>query len=214
VARLMRKHGISAQPVKRFVVTTDSRHDLPVAQNLLGQDFGAEQADTRWSSDITYIWTAEGWLYLSVILDLFSRKVVGWAMKPTLERGLVVSALNRACSQRRPQDGALICHSDRGSQYASGDYQALLKQCGILCWMSRRGNCFDNAPVESFFAILKRELVHRYRFATREEARVAVFRWIEIWYNRKRRHSALGYVSPEAFERECQQRQQPRLRAA
>ncbi len=210
VARLMRKHAINAQPVKRFVVTTDSRHDLPVAENLLGQDFEAKEADTRWSGDITYIWMGEGWLYLSVVLDLFSRKVVGWSMQPTLERGLVVSALEMALAQRRPK-GELICHSDRGSQYASADYQALLKQSGITCSMSRRGNCYDNAPVESFFASLKRELVHRYRFTTREEARAAIFRWIEVWYNRKRRHSALGYISPEAFER---QRQQPQLRAA
>ncbi len=207
VARLMRKHAISAQTVKRFVVTTDSGHDLPVAQNLLGQEFAATEADTRWSGDITYIWTGEGWLYLSVVLDLFSRKVAGWSMQPTLERGLVISVLEMALLQRRPVEGELICHSDRGSQYASADYQRLLKESGIVCSMSRRGNCFDNAPVESFFASLKRELVHRYRFATREEARAAVFRWIEVWYNRKRRHSALGYISPEAFERQHQQPQ-------
>lgn len=213
VARLMRKHGISAQPVRRFVVTTDSRHDLPVAQNLLGQDFSASEADIRWSGDITYIWTGEGWLYLSVVLDLFSRKVVGWSMQPTLERSLVVSALEMALQQRQP-DAGLLCHSDRGSQYASADYQAVLADAGITCSMSRRGNCYDNAPVESFFASLKRELVHRYRFATREEAKTAVFRWIEVWYNRKRRHSALGYISPEAFERQSQQSQQPQLMAA
>ena len=207
VARLMRKHQITAQPVKRFVATTDSRHDLPVAANLLGQNFGAQQADTCWSGDITYIRTGEGWLYLAVVLDLCSRRVVGWAMHQNLNRSLALSALSMALLQRRPAAG-LICHSDRGSQYASGDYQAALTAAGIICSMSRRGNCYDNAPVESFFASLKREMVHRYRFATREEARAAVFRWIEIWYNRKRRHSALGYISPDQFERQRQQPQQ------
>lgn len=200
VARLMRQNGIRPEPVKRFVVTTDSRHSLPVAQNVLDQQFEAQESDTRWACDITYIWTRQGWLYLSVVLDLFSRKVVGWSLRPTLERGLVVSALGLALSQRQPNAG-LLCHSDRGSQYASADYQALLKQSGIVCSMSRRGNCYDNAPVESFFSTLKRELIHRRQYETREEARADIFRWIEVWYNRKRRHSALGYISPQEFEK-------------
>jgi putative transposase len=203
VARLMRQSGIRPEPMKRFVVTTDSKHTMPVAQNVLGQQFDAREADTRWAADITYIWTRQGWLYLSVVLDLFSRKVVGWSVQPTLERRLVTEALSMALLQRLPEDSGLLCHSDRGSQYASADYQALLKEAGLVCSMSRRGNCLDNAPVESFFSTLKRELVHRRQYATREEARADIFRWIEIWYNRKRRHSALGYISPEAYEQKA-----------
>ena len=199
VARLMRKHRITARPLRRFAVTTDSGHRLPVAPNRLAQDFRVDGPNAAWSGDITYVWTGEGWLYLAVVLDLSSRRVVGWSMGPTLDRSLVVEALQGALAQRRPAAG-LICHSDRGSQYASGDYQALLHRAGALCSMSRRGNCYDNAPVESFFASMKRELVHRRSFTTREEARVAVFEWIAVWYNRKRRHSALGYLSPEQFE--------------
>ena len=204
VARLMRTHQISAQTKPRFVITTQSDPDLPVAKNLLAQRFGAEEPDTRWTADFTYIWTGEGWLYLSVVLDLFSRRIVGWAMQSDRERSLVLSALQSALAARRPSSG-LLCHSDRGSQYASGDYQSLLCTAGIECSMSRKGNCYDNAPAESFFSSFKRELIHRYSYATREEARTSIFRWIEVWYNRERRHSALGYVSPEAFERQHQQ---------
>lgn len=209
IARLMRKHGITARPLRRYKVTTDSKHSLPVAENLLDQKFKVQKANTRWAGDITYLWTGQGWLYLAVILDLWSRRVIGWSMKQTLDRSLALDALNAAIKLRRldtiagMQDG-LICHSDRGSQYASGDYQASLKEARIICSMSRKGNCYDNAPVESFFASLKRELVHRNRFTTREEARTAVFTWIEGWYNRKRRHSALGYLSPEEFEKRQQ----------
>lgn len=203
VARLMRKHGITARPLKRFVVTTDSKHNLPVAPNLLEQQFGAEKPNTRWSGDITYIWTSEGWLYLAVVVDLCSRRVVGWSMKSTMDRSLATAALDAALKLRRPAVG-LLCHSDRGSQSASGDYQKQLSDAGIVCSMSRKGNCCDNAPVESFFASFKRELIHRSRFSTRQEARSAVFEWIEVWYNRKRRHSALGYISPEEFERQHQ----------
>jgi putative transposase len=204
IARLMRLAKIRAVRPRRFVVTTDSDHDLPIAENLLDRMFGAETPDTRWSADITYIWTGQGWLYLAVILDLFSRRVVGWAMDQTIERSLVLSALDMAIVSRRPgQD--LLCHSDRGSQYASGDYQKRLEDAGIICSMSRRGNCWDNAPSESFFASLKKEMVYRTRFETRQQARSAIFEWIEVWYNRKRRHSTLGYMSPEAFERQHQQ---------
>jgi transposase InsO family protein len=191
---------------KRFVVTTDSDHDMPIAENLLDRHFDVEVPDTRWSSDITYIWTSQGWLYLAIILDLFSRRIVGWAMSAIIDRHLVLSALEMAIVGRDPTQ-KMLCHSDRGSQYASEDYQERLKKAGMVCSMSRKGNCWDNAPTESFFASLKKEMVYRTHFATREQARSAIFSWIEVWYNRKRRHSALGYISPEAFERNYQQQQ-------
>ncbi len=200
VARLMRQAGLRAVVTPRFRTTTDSKHALPVAQNLLERDFAAPAANVKWASDITYVWTGEGWLYLAVVLDLFSRRVVGWAMQASLDRSLVLKALEAALGHRRPGPG-LLHHSDRGSQYASGEFQARLAASGILCSMSRRGNCWDNAPVESFFGTLKQELVHRCRFATRAVARQAVFEYIEAWYNRQRRHSSLGYVSPAEFER-------------
>ena len=206
IARLMRLHKISALPPKRFVVTTDSDHKMPIAENLLERTFEVETPDTKWTADITYLWTGEGWLYLAVILDLFSRRIVGWAMDQTIDRTLVLSALNMAILARKPGSD-LLCHSDRGSQYASDDYQKRLAEAGIVCSMSRRGNCWDNAPTESFFAGLKKEMVYRTRFETRQQARSAVFWWIEVWYNRKRRHSTLGYLSPEAFERKHQQEQ-------
>ena len=157
IERIMRKHGICGQPLKRFKVTTDSKHDLPIAENLLDQNFEVEAPNTRWSGDITYLWTGQGWLYLAVILDLWSRRVVGWSMQANLERALALEALDAAIRQRQPQRGnGLICHSDRGSQYASFDYQTILRENGIACSMSRKGNCYDNAPVESFFASLKR----------------------------------------------------------
>jgi len=201
VARIMRKYGITARPLRRFVVTTDSKHRLPVAPNRLDQKFTVEMPNTHWSADITYLWTGEGWLYLAVVLDLYSRRVVGWSLQDSLDRSVVITALESALMQRTPRVG-LICHSDRGSQYASDDYQALLSKAGAICSMSRKGNCYDNAPTESFFASLKRELIHRYTFATREEARITVFEWIAVWYNRKRRHSTLGYLSPEQFEQQ------------
>jgi len=185
---------------RRFRVTTDSRHALPVAQNLLARGFGAPGANVKWASDITYLWTGEGWLYLAVVLDLFSRRIVGWCIQPCLDRSLVVNALRAALGQRRPEAG-LLHHSDRGSQYASTDFQARLEAKGILCSMSRRGNCWDNAPVESFFGTLKQELINRCRFVTRQQARQQVFEYIEAWYNRQRRHSSLGYISPAEFER-------------
>lgn len=206
IARLMRLSHLYAVTARRFVVTTDSNHALPIAENLLDREFTVATPNARWSADITYIWTSEGWLYLAVMLDLFSRRVIGWAMGETLERSLVLAALDMAVKGRQPRTG-LLCHSDRGSQYASGDYQDALQKARVTCSMSRKGNCWDNAPTESFFATLKRELVHRRRFASRDEARSAVFAWIETWYNRKRRHSTLGYLSPEAFERQYQQNQ-------
>lgn len=199
IARIMREHGIAAEYARRHVVTTDSSHALAVAPNLLDQRFEASRADTRWTSDITYIWTREGWLYLAVVLDLFSRRIVGWSMKEQIDRTLVIDAL-QAALRSRPRPEGLICHSDRGSQYASVDYQERLAVAGATCSMSRKGNCYDNAPAESLFASLKRELVHQARFATRQQARAAIFWWIEVWYNRRRRHSSLGYLSPEQFE--------------
>jgi putative transposase len=212
IARIMRKYQITARPLRRSVKTTDSSHGQPVASNLLDQQFSVEKPNTRWSADITYLWTGEGWLYLAVVLDLYSRRVIGWSLQDTLDRSLALNALKSALLQRNPGSG-LICHSDRGSQYASGDYQALLTKAGAVCSMSRKGNCYDNAPVESFFASLKRELIHRRSFATHEEARSAVFEWIAVWYNRKRRHSSLGYLSPEQFERQYLS-QEPMRRAA
>ncbi len=195
----MRRAGLRALVAPRFRTTTDSKHSLPVAANLLERDFGAPGANVKWASDITYLWTGEGWLYLAVVLDLFSRRVVGWSLQASLNRALVVNALRSALYQRHPRVG-LLHHSDRGSQYASGDFQAVLSEQGIACSMSRRGNCWDNAPVESFFGTLKQELVNRSPFATRAAARKDVFEYIEVWYNRQRRHSSLGYVSPAQFE--------------
>lgn len=200
VARLMRLHSLSARQKRRFrVQTTDSDHNLPVAPNLLAQEFEAQQPDQKWLADITYIPTAEGWLYLAVVLDLYSRRIVGWAMNDSLERQLVITALQMALLERRPPPG-LLHHSDRGSQYASDDYQALLAQHHLRGSMSRAGNCYDNAPMESFFGTLKMELIHRRHYPTRAEARTDIFEFIEVFYNRFRRHSALGYLSPVNYE--------------
>jgi putative transposase len=207
VAQLMRLAGLRATLPKRWITTTDSKHAFPVADNLLNREFGCATPNAKWSTDITSIWTLQGWLYLAVILDLFSRRIVGWATSATIDRSLVLVALSQAQQQRKPVAG-LVCHSDRGSQYASHDYQTALKEAKIVCSMSRRGNCWDNAPTESFFATIKKELIHRTRFVTRQEAHKAIFAYIEIWYNRRRKHSTLGYLSPEAFERKHQKEQQ------
>lgn len=174
LVRIMRKYEITARPLRRFVVTTDSNHELPVAENVLNRQFAATAPNTKWTADITYVWSRQGWLYLAVVLDLFSRRVVGWAMAETMERSLVLDALQMALASRKPAAG-LLCHSDRGSQYASGDYQKALKKAEAVSSMSRKGNCYDNAPTESFFASLKRELVYPTKFATRAEARAALF---------------------------------------
>ena len=202
VARLMHRAGLRAATPRRWRRTTDSDHRLPVAENVLARSFRAQRPNERWSSDITYIWTEEGWLYLAVILDLYSRRVVGWSMQAGLGRRLVLEALAMALGARQPGAG-LLHHSDRGSQYASRAYQRQLEAASITCSMSRRGNCWDNAPVESFFATLKRERVHRRRYRTRAEARRDLFAYIEVWYNRRRLHSALGYRSPADFEAEA-----------
>jgi putative transposase len=200
VARLMQDHGIVAKTARKFRVrTTDSDHELPVADNLLDRQFNPSEANEVWLADITYIPTREGWLYLAAVEDLFSRMVVGWSMAESLESRLVVDALEMAVQRRLP-DAGLLAHSDRGSQYASAHYQLLLARHGITCSMSRRADCWDNAPMESFFASLKKELVHDADFATRAEARAALFEYLEVFYNGQRRHSALGYVSPAEYE--------------
>jgi transposase InsO family protein len=201
VARLMRHHRLAARRRRRYRVTTDSRHPFPVAPNVLARQFEQMAPDVAWVTDITYIPTGEGWLYLAVILDLCSRFVVGWAMSERITRGLTLDALDMALVRRRPLHG-LLHHSDRGSQYASGDYQRVLAAAGLVGSMSRRGNCWDNAVAESFFATLKVELVHDTTWATRAAARTALFEYIEIFYNGQRRHSSLGYLSPRAFERQ------------
>lgn len=206
VARLMRELGITADLPRRFVVTTDSDHDQPVAENLLDRNFTATTPDQKWATDITYVPTDEGFLYLAAIEDLFSRKIVGWAMDAHMETSMVLRALDMAMTNRQPQ-ATLIHHSDRGSQYASHDYRQRLLDRGIAISMSRRGNCYDNACAESLWARLKVELVYRRRFRTREEARHAIFQYIEVFYNRLRRHSALGYLSPDAFEADYHRRQ-------
>lgn len=208
VARLMSIEGIRAKQARPFKATTDSGHTLPVAPNHLDRQFRPERANARWAGDITYIWTREGWLYLAVMMDLFSRKVVGWSMQPRLEKTLATDALRMALEGRRPHRclaGPLLCHSDRGSQYASGAYQGLLRAHDLTCSMSRKGNCWDNAVVESFFSTLKRELVHHRSYRSREEARNDVFEYIEVFYNRKRRHSSLGYMTPAEYEARIQQ---------
>jgi putative transposase len=200
VARLMKAQGVRAFPARRFVPqTTDSHHDRPVFANVLNRDFAAALPNTKWVCDITYIPTGEGWLYLAAVLDLCSRKIVGWSMAGHLRTELCLEALHMAIQSRRPSAG-LLHHSDRGVQYASQDYQNQLQLLGIACSMSRVGNCYDNATMESFWGTLKTEQVYRQKFATREEAKTSIFLWIEGWYNRRRRHSALGYKSPEAFE--------------
>jgi transposase InsO family protein len=200
VARLMRQAGLVGRaPVRRRSVT-DSAHGLPVAPNLLNREFSADAPNQKWVGDITYIPTAEGWLYLAVVLDLYSRKAVGWEMRATVDAQLVVNSLRMALTHRQPP-AELLYHSDRGSQYASLACQTLLLSHGVRISMSRQGNVYDNAVAESFYSTLKTELVHRRRFQTRTEARLAVFDFIELFYNRQRRHSTLGFLSPVAFER-------------
>ena len=199
VARLMRREGIAAKVKRKFRVTTDSNHDRPVATNVLDRRFEPEAANQAWAADITYIPTREGWLYLAAVEDLHSRRIVGWSMSERIDSRLAVDALEMAVARRLP-GGGLVAHSDRGSQYASEHYRRLLAGHGITCSMSRRGNCWDNAPMESFFASLKKELTHGEDFATRAEARASLFEYIEVFYNRTRRHSALGYKSPAEHE--------------
>ena len=203
VARVMRERRIRARVSRKFYVTTDSSHSHAVAPNLLERRFSVGEIfslNCLWAGDITYIPTGEGWLFLAVVLDLASRRVVGWSMRHTLEKSLVIDALTGALEYRKPEPGLLQYHSDRGSQYACTDHRALLALHEIECSMSRKGDCWDNAVVESFFATLKKELVYGEKWRTREEARAALFEYIEVWYNRERRHSSLGYMSPAQYE--------------
>ncbi len=199
VARLMRKQGITARTKRRFRVTTNSNHKLPVSQNLVAMQFNPQKKNSIWTTDITHIWTSEGWLYLSVLLDLWSRAVISWNAQENMEESLVIKTLEKAIRDRRPTQ-ELILHSDRGSQYASQSYRQMLGENNIIQSMSSKGNCYDNAPTESFFSTLKRELVYREEFKTREEAKQKLFEYIEVFYNRQRRHSTLGYLSPMQFE--------------
>ena len=199
VAKIMREDGLCARRRRRYKATTDSSHGLPVAENLLARDFERRAANQVWVSDITYIPTEEGWLYLATTLDLYSRRIVGWSMRERMISDLVIDALEMAITQRHPPAG-LMHHSDRGSQYAGGAFQQMLRAHGMVCSMSRRGEVYDNAVMESFYATLKRELVCGARYATRDEARQAIFEWIEVFYNRQRLHSTLGYRSPADYE--------------
>ena len=199
VARLMRELGLHGYPKKRYKVTTQSQHGFQIAAHHLDRQFTADAPNQRWAADITYLKTQEGWLYLAVVLDLYSKAVVGWSMSHRMTRDLVIRAMMMALSQRKPGAG-LLHHSDRGSQYASTDFQVLLSQHGIQCSMSGTGNCYDNAAVESWFGLLKRERVYRRRYRTRDEARSDVFDYIERFYNRKRRHGSAGGMSPLDYE--------------
>lgn len=199
VARLMREEGLRPRRRRRYKRTTQSRHNWPVAQNHLAQTFSTSGPNEKWVTDITYIYTAEGWLYLAAVLDLYSRLVVGWAMEPFLADTLTTKALKMAIANRQPLPG-LLHHSDRGSQYTSRSYQHLLSTHEALTSMSRSGNVYDNAPMESFFATLKKDLIHHRSYSTRRQAKADIFEYIEVFYNRQRLHSALGYLSPTAFE--------------
>ena len=200
IRRLRRKYGIYCRQKKRFRTTTQSAHRYPVAPNLLGQCFATTRPCEVWVADITYVDTAQGWLYVAGVKDLFTKELVGWAVSTRLTASLAIEALDRACERKQPA-GGLIHHSDRGSQYACGDYQHRLRLYGMRASMSRKGNCYDNAPMESFFATFKTELVYQQRFTTREEARSAIFEYIEVFYNRQRRHASIGNLAPAEFER-------------
>lgn len=200
IERLMRRHGIRAIMARpRWVRTTDSRHDFPIAANLLDRNFTAEAPNQIWLADITYVETDQGWLYLATVMDLYSRRIVGWAMADHLRTDLPLAALRMAISIQRPGAG-LIHHSDRGVQYASAEYRTQMQSAGLRASMSRKGDCYDNAPMESFFHTLKTELVHHRHYATRAEATHDIFAYIEGFYNRTRRHSAIGYISPIEME--------------
>jgi putative transposase len=200
VAKLMREANIRAKQRRRFVPrTTDSSHQKPVAGNILARDFTASKPNRKWAADITYVPTDQGWLYVAAILDVYSRKIIGWSMADHMESELVIAALRMALHHRRPGKG-LLHHSDRGVQYASDDYMYLLQSHNIQMSMSGKGDCWDNAMMESFWATLKTELIHLKSYTTFSEARQSIFEYIEVFYNRKRLHSSLGYVSPESFE--------------
>lgn len=204
VARLMRENKIASDAVKKFkITTTDSNHDLPIAERIFETEYADKvmAPNQVWAGDITYIATEEGWLFLAIFLDIFTRKIVGFSLDDNMETELILKALEMALGRQDVHDGELIAHSDRGSQYASDAFASRLRLAGIIASMSRKGNCYDNAHVESFFHSLKTELVYRRNFKTREEAKRAIFDWIETWYNRERKHSALGYMSPTEYEK-------------
>ena len=198
VERLMRENGIYGKHKRRYKVTTDSKHHLPIAPNLLNRQFKPEQPNQAWSSDITYLWTDEGWLYLAIVMDLFNREIVGFSIKPRMTTDLISDALTMAWFRRRPGSG-LMLHSDRGSQYCSHSYQAKLKTYGMICSMSRKGNCWDNAPAESWFGRFKNEVIYGKRFTTHDLMKATCFDYIEVFYNRRRLHSSLGYQSPMQY---------------
>jgi transposase InsO family protein len=199
VARVMKQEGIRAIVPRKFKATTDSKHNLPVAPNLLKQDFDVKEPNKVWLADITYIFTAEGWLYLASIMDLGSRRIKGWSMNNRITKELTLDALKMAICNH-PETKGIIHHSDRGSQYASHEYQKRLKDNGLICSMSRKGNCWDNAPMESFFHTIKTEWVYGHKYKTRQEAKVSLFDYIEIFYNRQRRHSGIQYMTPCQYE--------------
>ncbi len=202
VGRLMKENGIKVRRNKKFKATTDSNHSFNIAPNLLNRDFSAERPNQKWAGDISYVWTQEGWLYLAVILDLHSRRVIGWAVSSRMKRDLAIRALKMAIALRRPPKGC-IHHTDRGSQYCSHDYQKLLRQHGFQVSMSGTGNCYDNAAVETFFKTIKAELLWQRSWPTRRSAELAIFEYVNGFYNPRRRHSALGWESPLAFERKA-----------
>lgn len=200
IKRIRRKLGLRCRQKRKFKTTTDSRHSLPVVENLLGRHFEATAPNQTWLTDITYIPTEEGWLYLAGHKDLFTGEIVGYAMSERMTKNLVIQSLLKAFATKKPAPG-LIHHSDRGSQYCAGEYASLLGRCGMTASMSRKGNCYDNAPMESFWGVLKNEQTHHYRYATRQEAIADITEYIEIFYNRQRKQARLGYLSPAAFER-------------
>ena len=200
VARLMRENGIAGSPEPKWRVTTESNHNMPVAPNILKRDFTAEAPDQVWVGDITYIWTYRGWSYLATVIDLYSRRIVGWALEDNMRSELIEKALRMAIRQRSVEPG-LIFHSDRGSQYAGKEYQKLLQDFGMITSMSRKGDCWDNAVAESFFATIKRELINRAAWINQKNLRMAVYEYIEVFYNRKRRHSTNGNLNPAEYER-------------
>lgn len=199
VAKLMRQEGLKGRPQKRVRRSLQEQPTFPFADNLLKQQFNVSKPNQIWASDISYIQTRQGFVYLAIVMDLYSRKIIGWAMDNWMSRQLVIDALQMAISMRKPEPG-LVHHSDRGSQYNSDNYRQLLKRHGIQCSMSASGNCYDNAVVESFFGSLKREWIRKYRYITRDEAKLDVFNYIECFYNRKRRHGHLGFISPNEYE--------------
>jgi len=199
VRRIMRRIGLYSRVKRRFVHTTDSSHNMAVAQNILDRDFTADAVNTKWAADITYVPTEQGWLYFAAVMDLYSRRIIGWSMSGQIDSKLVTDALRMAISQRKPQAG-LVHHSDRGVQYACEDFQEMLKSNGIICSMSRRGNCWDNACMESFFGSFKMEWMRDKKYISFEEAKKDIFKYVELFYNRRRRHASLGYVSPVEYE--------------